>query len=125
LKFVSSAVILRASLSIAFIGSLVLIFSGAPGIAVIGLILVGFGFAAVFPVIFAYVGDLYSKLSGTAFSVVLVMALTGGMLYPYGTGILANSYGLKVALLLFRAVSYVPGSSFGSFSGVYQTQKGH
>jgi MFS transporter, FHS family, glucose/mannose:H+ symporter len=99
LRFISTEVVLRASLSIAFIGSLVLIFSGAPGIAVIGLILVGFGFAAVFPVIFAYVGDLYSKLSGTAFSVVLVMALTGGMLYPYGTGILANSYGLKVALL--------------------------
>jgi MFS transporter, FHS family, glucose/mannose:H+ symporter len=100
LRFVSTQIVLRSSLSIAFIGSLVLIFSGAPGISVIGLVLVGFGFAAVFPVIFAYVGDLYSKLSGTAFSVVLVMALTGGMLYPYGTGIIANSYGLKVALLL-------------------------
>jgi MFS transporter, FHS family, glucose/mannose:H+ symporter len=100
LKFVSSAVILQSSLLLAFLGSLLMIFSGVQGAAVIGLMLVGFGFAAVFPVIFAFVGDIYSKLSGTAFSVVLVMALTGGMLYPYITGILANSFGLKISLIL-------------------------
>jgi MFS transporter, FHS family, glucose/mannose:H+ symporter len=100
LKIVSSAVILQLSLLLAFLGSLLMIFSGVQGAAVIGLVLVGFGFAAVFPVIFAFVGDIYSKLSGTAFSVVLVMALTGGMLYPYITGILANSFGLKMSLIL-------------------------
>ena len=100
LKFVPAAVILRFSILIAFIGSLMMVLSAGAGVAVAGLMLVGLGFAAVFPVVFAFVGDLYSRLSGTAFSVVLVMALTGGMLYPYVTGIIANSFGLRISLIL-------------------------
>jgi len=100
LQYISAGLVLRISFSIAFIGSLLMITSTGVGVAVTGLILVGLGFAAVFPVIFAYVGNLFAKLSGTAFSVVLVMALTGGMLYPYITGLIANSYGLRVSLSL-------------------------
>ncbi len=100
LQYISAATILRFSLLLAFIGSFLMLLSNGAGIAVTGLVLVGLGFAAVFPVIFAYVGDIYARLSGTAFSVVLVMALTGGMLYPYVTGIIANSFGLRVALYL-------------------------
>ena len=100
LVYITAATVFRFSLMLAFIGSLLMLLSKDPGPAVFGLVLVGLGFAAVFPVVFAYVGNLYSRLSGTAFSVVLVMALTGGMLYPYVTGIIANSFGLRTALYL-------------------------
>ena len=100
LLYITAATVFRFSLMLAFIGSLLMLLSKDTGSAVFGLVLVGLGFAAVFPVVFAYVGNLYSRLSGTAFSVVLVMALTGGMLYPYVTGIIANSFGLRVALYL-------------------------
>lgn len=100
LLYITAATVFRFSLMLAFIGSLLMLLSKDTGSAVFGLVFVGLGFAAVFPVVFAYVGNLYSRLSGTAFSVVLVMALTGGMLYPYVTGIIANSFGLRVALYL-------------------------
>jgi MFS transporter, FHS family, glucose/mannose:H+ symporter len=100
LLYISAATVFRFSLFLAFIGSLLMLLSKDTGPAVFGLVLVGLGFAAVFPVVFAYVGNLYTRLSGTAFSVVLVMALTGGMLYPYVTGIIANSFGLRTALYL-------------------------
>ena len=100
LKYISAAVVFRFSIVIAFTGSMMMVLSASASIAVAGLMLVGLGFAAVFPIVFAFVGDLYSRLSGTAFSVVLVMALTGGMLFPYITGIIANSFGLRISLIL-------------------------
>ena len=41
------------------------------------LIITGLGLAAGFPVILGYVGQLYANLSGTAFSIALVIALDG------------------------------------------------
>jgi fucose permease len=71
--------------------------------AAIGVTLIGAGFATVFPVVLALVGDRYPHLSGTAFSLVLVMGLTGGTLLPLATGILGDRYGLRTSLLLVPA----------------------
>ena len=81
-------------------------------LAALGVFLVGCGFAATFPVVLGFVGDRYAQLSGTAFSIVIVMALTGGMLLPYLTGVFGAAYGLRgsfvivpVALVLLAAVT--------------------
>jgi MFS family permease len=66
-------------------------FSGAA----IGLILVGAGLAAGFPIMLGVVGHLYKELSGTAFSLVFVIALTGNMLINYGMGVIAQNYGIQ------------------------------
>jgi MFS transporter, FHS family, glucose/mannose:H+ symporter len=100
LKKVSPAAVLRTCIGIAAVGSLLLISANTLTLAIPGLILVGIGFAACFPIIFSYVGEAYARLSGTAFSVVLVMALAGGMTYPYVTGILGNSFGLRTSFLI-------------------------
>jgi MFS transporter, FHS family, glucose/mannose:H+ symporter len=100
LKKISPAPVLRVCIGIAIAGSLLLISAQNLTFAIPGLILTGIGFAACFPIILAYVGEAYSKLSGTAFSVVLVMALAGGMTYPYVTGILGNSYGLRASFVI-------------------------
>jgi fucose permease len=49
----------------------------------------------MYPRIGGFVGDRWAELSGTAFSIVMVMALTGGMILPWLTGVLGASYGLR------------------------------
>ena len=94
---------LLTCVAIALVGSLLVI--GARGLApaVLGVFLLGVGFAATFPVILGLVGDRYANLSGTAFSIAFVMALTGGMLMPYATGVLGARYGLRMSFLVVPA----------------------
>ncbi len=99
----SASKILRISLVIALAGSIIMLTAPNPVIGLLGLILTGIGFAAVFPVVLAYVGDLYAKLSGTAFSVVFTISLFGGMSIPYFIGILSNNMGLRIGLILIPA----------------------
>jgi MFS transporter, FHS family, glucose/mannose:H+ symporter len=54
--------------------------------AVIALVLIGIGFAAGFPVILGFVAELYSNLSGTAFSIALAIALIGNTLINFFVG---------------------------------------
>lgn len=63
--------------------------------AVAGLILLGGGLAAGFPIMLGFVGDRYKELSGTAFSLVLVVALLGNMIVNYCMGIIAQTYGIR------------------------------
>ncbi len=101
LKKLQPYVVIFICLGIAFTGTLILIFTSTYGAAVLGLVLLGIGFAAGFPLILGYVGEIYSSLSGTAFSIVLVIALAGNMLLNYLVGIIAHSYGIgKFTLLL-------------------------
>ena len=92
--------ILLASIATAFVGAWLLILTRSASVAAVGVFVLGCGFAAVFPVVLAFVGDRYAELSGTAFSVVIVMALTGGMLLPYLTGVLGASYGLRGSFVI-------------------------
>lgn len=94
---------LYVSMGISLVGTLLMITSSGIITAVAGLVITGFGFAAAFPLILAFVGDSYSKLSGTAFSLVLAMGLLGGMLFPWLTGIMAEIFGLRMALLIAPA----------------------
>lgn len=100
LKSFSNKKVLTISLLIAITGSILMITAESKTMAVTGLALTGLGFAAVFPLVLAFVGDTYSKLSGTAFSVVLAFGLIGGMLFPYITGIVAELSGLRLAFLI-------------------------
>ena len=60
-----------------------------------GLILVGAGLAAGFPIMLGVVGHLYKELSGTAFSLVFVIALLGNMLINLGMGYIAENFGIR------------------------------
>jgi len=109
LKTAAREKILTTAFIIAITGAVLMIASTGKILAVAGLGLIGFGFAAVFPLVLAFIGDAYSKLSGTAFSLVLALGLVGGMLFPYITGILAEVIGLRYAFFL------APVSLLGSF----------
>lgn len=103
MKRASHGRLLVSFISIAFLGTLILLTAPTAALALPGLMLVGFGFAAVFPIVLGFVGDLYPRLSGTAFSMVFVMALTGGSLMPWISGLLGNTHGLRMALAIVPA----------------------
>jgi MFS transporter, FHS family, glucose/mannose:H+ symporter len=96
----SPAVVLCLCIALAFAGAVLMLTSRALIPAGIGIFLIGAGFAATFPVVLGYVGDRYAALSGTAFSIALAMALTGGMTLPYLAGVIGQAYGLRVSFLI-------------------------
>lgn len=78
-----------------FCGLVFMSISTGFGGAATGLILVGAGLAAGFPIMLGVVGHLYKELSGTAFSLVFVIALTGNMIINYGMGVIAQNFGIR------------------------------
>jgi FHS family glucose/mannose:H+ symporter-like MFS transporter len=100
LNKISPVIIQFSSIGIAFIGALAMLLSNSLPVSVSGLFLIGFGFAAAFPVMLGYVGDLYAKLSGTAFSIIFVMALMGGMLFPYFAGLVGQMLSLRLSFII-------------------------
>ena len=103
LRRVPAAQVLLGCLGVALVGALLLVATRSVAAAGAGVFLLGCGFAATFPVVLGFVGDRYEQLSGTAFGVVIVMALTGGMLLPYATGALGAVYGLRGSFLIIPA----------------------
>lgn len=90
-------------IGIAFAGAVTLLQAQTLAVAAVGVFLAGAGLAAGFPIVLGYVGDRYAALSGTAFSIALVMALTGGSVVPFATGALGETYGLRTSLIIVPA----------------------
>lgn len=65
-----------------------------------GAIVVGLGFAAIFPTTLAIVGERFASLTGTAFSLVIAVGLCGGMLSPWLVGKIAEAASLRLGLLV-------------------------
>jgi fucose permease len=91
------------SMCLSAAGILILMFSKEYIISACGLIMLGAGFAAAFPVMLGYVGEVFSRLSGTAFSFVLVIALIGNITMNYSMGLIFKYFGIRYlsSLLLF------------------------
>ena len=103
LKKVSSFLVIIISLLVMAAGNLVLLYTQTYEMAFAALIFTGAGLAAGFPVILGYVGQLYAFLSGTAFSISLVIALIGNTIINYGFGYISSTYSinyLPVAMLI-------------------------
>lgn len=100
LKDVPQARVLQAFIGVAVVGAVLLLTARSAWLAVPGIFLVGAGLAAGYPVILGFVGDLYSALSGTAFSIALVIGLTGGSLWPYLMGVVGEAAGLRMSFVI-------------------------
>ncbi|MBL7067008.1 MAG: MFS transporter [Candidatus Marinimicrobia bacterium] len=94
LKRIRPYLVLFGCLSFIVMGSILMMLSSTYIPSVIGLIFMGIGFAAGFPVMLGYVSDLYPDFSGTAFSIVFVIALLGNTLINYLVGIIAHNFGI-------------------------------
>jgi MFS family permease len=95
LKRIRPYLVLSGCLSFIALGSILMMISSSYVPSVAGLIFIGIGFAAGFPVMLGYVGDLYPGFSGTAFSIVFVIALSGNTLINYLVGIIAHNFGIR------------------------------
>jgi FHS family glucose/mannose:H+ symporter-like MFS transporter len=91
-------VLASAVLALAATGLVVAAPSGP--LAALGVILTGLGFAAIFPTTLAIAGEAFSELTGTAFSVIFMIALSGGMIAPWLTGKVAQGSSLRSGLLI-------------------------
>ncbi|MBN2602037.1 MAG: MFS transporter [Candidatus Marinimicrobia bacterium] len=94
LKRIRPYLVLFGCLFFIAIGSIVMMVSATYIPSVFGLIFMGIGFAAGFPVMLGYVSDLYPDFSGTAFSIVFVIALLGNTIINYLVGIIAHNFGI-------------------------------
>lgn len=83
------------SLSLLLLGLIFLAVGQSFYPAVTGLILIGAGLAAGFPIMLGFVGDRFKELSGTAFSIVFVIALIGNMIINYSMGFIVQNYGVR------------------------------
>lgn len=109
LKVFSSNKIFFIGLFIGIVAVVILYAATDYTIILIGIILLGIGMTASFPVMLGYVAELYARLSGTAFSVVFVIALTGNMIINYSMGVVAQTNGISAwpLLLLTCLISMV------------------
>lgn len=81
---------------IAFVGCLFMLYGGSYVMLIVGMVAIGVGMAAGFPVILGYIGPLYTHLSGTAFSIVITIALIGNVFANYLMGKVSQYYGIGV-----------------------------
>ncbi len=110
LKRVKSQHVLLASLALSAAGALLLALQESYWVAVGGSLLIGAGLAACFPVVLSYIGDLYPRQSGTAFSTIFFVALVGNMAVNKTFGWLAQIYGIQLyttAMLVCLGLSAV------------------
>src|SRR4029079_5837641 len=94
LKRVSSRTVLFVSVVTTACGATILMATANYNASLIGVIPIGAGLAAVFPVVLGYVGDCYPQQSGTAFSTIFVLALIGNMTVNKSFGYIAHDYGV-------------------------------
>jgi MFS transporter, FHS family, glucose/mannose:H+ symporter len=92
LKTFSSFSVIIVSLVLIVTGNILLMNSNSYNMAFTAVITTGLGLAAGFPVILGYVGQLFASLSGTAFSIALVIALLGNTILNYLFGWIAREY---------------------------------
>jgi fucose permease len=97
LTHAAPAPVLYTSLATALAAALLVIAATSPVALAIGCTVLGIGFAAVFPTVLGLVGERYAALSGTAFGLVIAIALAGGTTLPWLTGVLSDKVGLRAA----------------------------
>ena len=115
-RTISSAKIMMMSFIMLGIGCLIIQLAGSFAHAVIGLVVCGGGLAAGFPVMLAILGGRYAQLSGTAFGLVLTIALFGNMMMNYGMGWIAEAFGMQYyPAVLFALFTLMAVLSYGVF----------
>ena len=110
----SAATLVAAGAVLAMISMTGLILSGNGTVGVVFVALAGLGFATIFPTTLAQAGAAFASHSGTAFSVIFVLALCGGMTAPWLVGRIAQNQGIGAgfwvtvascgAIVLFQAL---------------------
>jgi len=92
--------LVMVSAGLALAAAVLLVAAPGRGLASAGAVLIGLGFAAIYPTTLAIAGEHFAALSGTAFSVIFTVALSGGMLCPWLAGKIAQAASLRGGFLI-------------------------
>lgn len=92
-----------ACIAVGLAGALILLNTRDANLAAASVFMLGVGFAATFPTVLGFVGERHAALSGTAFSLVIAMALCGGMLMPWLAGVIGENYGMRGSFAIVPA----------------------
>jgi len=95
---VKAETLVRASALLALIAVAGLRIAPSQAAAVVAVVIIGLGFAAIFPTTLAQAGEAFAQFSGTAFSVIFVVALSGGMTAPWLVGKIAQTHSIEAGL---------------------------
>jgi FHS family glucose/mannose:H+ symporter-like MFS transporter len=92
--------VLFASGCSAVLGCTILSFTNNRFGAVSGILLVGAGFAAIYPLLAELIGSRFPYYHPGFFNGIFSIASTGGLLAPWTLGLYANRWGIRVVMLL-------------------------
>lgn len=99
--------LLIISLLLIIAGLLILKISNSYNMSVIGLVLLGAGLAGGFPIMLGIAGNLFAELSGTAFSIIFFIALTGNIIINFLMGLVAQHFGITHLITFAMAVAII------------------
>jgi MFS transporter, FHS family, glucose/mannose:H+ symporter len=105
LRVVPHGRLLALSAFCALFGCTALLAAGTRFGVVIGLLLTGIGFSAIYPLVAERIAKRFSYYHPGYFNGIFTFALTGGILAPFALGHMAGDYGLKVVPLAAMAGS--------------------
>jgi len=103
LRTVRPVRLVLVSIVVALTGVFVVLGVRDPVLGGLGAFVLGCGYASTFPVMFGVIGERFAHLSGTALGLAMTMALSGGMVLPYVTGLIADAQGLRAGFMLVPA----------------------
>ena len=106
LKIMSSRTVLVAAVILALLGGIITLIAGNLNTYTVGLLCIGFGLSAGFPIVLGMVGDRFPSWTGTAFGVVFSIALIGNIIINYLTGVAAELW----TIITFPIVYVISGS---------------
>lgn len=91
---------LLASGIAALLGCNILVFTNNLFGAAVGILMVGGGFAAIYPLLVEKIGDRFPYYHPGFFNGIFSLAVTGGLLAPWTIGIYTHWWGIRVVMLL-------------------------
>jgi fucose permease len=99
-KFMKNDKLILVSAVLSLFAAILIIASPFRELSCLGVIVIGLGFAAIFPTTLAIAGETFPSFTGTAFGIIFVVALTGGMLSPWLAGQIAHTYSIQKAMFI-------------------------
>jgi len=100
LRFLRNEILILLSAVVSLCAAVLMVVPPSRFLAGLAAVVLGLGFAAIFPTTLAIVGEAFPHFSGTAFSVVFVVAILGGMTSPWLVGKIAHAYSLKQGMFI-------------------------
>jgi len=92
--------LILGSAALALCAAALMALAPSGNVAAAGAVVIGLGFAAIYPTTLAIVGEKFAAVTGTAFSVVIAVGLVGGMLAPWLAGRIAEASSLRQGLII-------------------------